>query len=159
MDRHIVEATLSTEGTVVLEGLPFEPGDAVKITVVKQVSDQEPFLSPDQPQDWKNANPAYWTRVAVERIVEKFQPEKIILFGSHAKGTATAHSEIDLLVVSKMITDKRSQSSAIRRMLSDFPIPKDIIVATEQEVEKYGQMIGTVLQPALQEGKVLYERH
>lgn len=158
MYRHIVETTLSKEGTVVLDGLPFAPGDAVQVTVVRQVSDREPFLSPDKPQDWQNANPRYWIRVATERIVETFQPEKVILFGSHAKATATAHSDIDLLVVFRALESKRKRTSDIRRTLSDFPISKDIVVATEADVERYGQLVGNVIGPALKEGKTLYER-
>ncbi len=158
MDRVIVEATLSKDGAVVLNELPFEPGDTVQITVVKQVCDREPFLSADKPLDWKNANPRYWIREATERIVEKFQPKKLILFGSHATGTATVHSDIDLLVVFETVENKRKQRSDIHKVLSDFPISKDVIVATEAEVEKYSQMLGNVIRPAINEGKILYER-
>ncbi|PZO15125.1 MAG: hypothetical protein DCF25_13960 [Leptolyngbya foveolarum] len=158
MDRVIVEATLSKDGAVVLNELPFEPGDTVQITVVKQVCDREPFLSADKPLDWKNANPRYWIREATERIVEKFQPKKLILFGSHATGTATIHSDIDLLVVFETIENKRKRISDIRKLLSDFPIAKDIIVATPEDIEKYSQLLGTVIRPAIQEGRTLYEQ-
>lgn len=158
MDRVIIEATLSKEGAVVLNELPFEPGDSVQITVMKKVSDQEPFLSSEKPLDWKNANPRYWIREATERIVEKFQPEKIVLFGSHARGTATAYSDIDLLVIFEALSSKRERILAIRKILSDFPMSKDIIVATEADVEAYAQMVGNVIRYALQEGRTLYER-
>ena len=158
MERHILEAELAPDGTVLLRDLPFQPGDIVEITVVKQVDDTEPFLSNDAPKDWQNANPRYWIRTAVERISEKFDPKRIILFGSHAKGTATIHSDIDLLVIFEAVEDKHGQVVAIRRLLADFPIAKDIVVATEQSIEEYGDSVGSVLRPALAEGKVIYEQ-
>ncbi|MEL6161796.1 MAG: nucleotidyltransferase domain-containing protein [Cyanobacteria bacterium J06623_5] len=158
MDRHIVETTLQADGTVVLDDLPFQPGETVKITVIKQVPDDQPLLDQDKPESWENANPSYWIRVAAERISQSFDPEQIILFGSHATDRANAHSDIDLLVIFKEIENKHEQAGAIRHLLSDFPIAKDVIVATEQDIKKYGNQIGTVLRPALQEGKIIYER-
>lgn len=99
-----------------------------------------------------------WIRVATERIVERFQPEKIILFGSQARGDATQHSDVDLLVVFQEISNSHEQAVAIRRALSDLPISKDIVVTTQRDIAKYGHLVGTVLRPALKEGRVLYER-
>ncbi len=115
MERHILEAELASDGTVLLRDLPFQPGDTVEITIVKQVDDTKPFLSDDAPEDWQNANPRYWIRTAVERISEKFDPKKIILFGSHAKGIATIHSDIDLLVIFEAVEDKHEQAITIRQ--------------------------------------------
>ena len=47
---------------------------------------------------------------------------------------------------------------AIRRALADLPVCKDIVVTTPEEITRRGDLIGTVLRPALREGKVLYER-
>ncbi len=158
MKRHILEAELAPDGTVLLKDLPFQPGDSVQITVVKQVDDTKPFLSDDAPEDWQNANPRYWIRTATERISEEFNPEKIILFGSHANGTATVHSDIDLLVIFKDVNDKHEQAVAIQTLLADCPISEDIIIATEQDVEKYKHSVSSVLRFATEEGKVIYER-
>lgn len=158
MKRHILEAELAPDGTVLLKDLPFEPGDSVQITVVKQVDDTKPFLSDDAPENWQNANPRYWIRTAAERISEKFNPERIILFGSYAKGTATIHSDIDLLVIFDKVEDNRKQLIAIKDLLIDCPIPEDIIVASKEEVEKYIHFASSVIRFAMQEGKVIYER-
>jgi predicted nucleotidyltransferase len=158
MERHILEAELASDGTVLLRDLPFQPGDTVEITIVKQVDDTKPFLSDDAPEDWQNANPRYWIRTAVERISEKFDPKKIILFGSHAKGIATIHSDIDLLVIFEAVEDKHEQAITIRQMLADFPISEDIIVATEQDIKKYRHSVSSVLRFATEEGKIIYER-
>ncbi len=92
------------------------------------------------------------------RIVRNCHPVKLILFGSHARGDARPESDIDLLVVLAEVLDKRQAAVEIRRMLVDLPVCKDIIVTTPEEITRRGHLIGTVLRPALREGKVLYER-
>ena len=94
----------------------------------------------------------------VDRIVGAFQPSRIILFGSHARGTATEWSDVDLLVILPNVSDKRDTAIDIRRVLGDLPVCKDIVVATPEEVARRGHLVGTVLRSALREGKVLYER-
>lgn len=96
--------------------------------------------------------------VMTERIVSKFQPLRVILFGSHARGEAGPDSDVDLLVVMSRAENKRKAAIAIRRVLADLPICKDIVVTTPEEIAERGDVIGTVLRPALLEGKVLYER-
>jgi predicted nucleotidyltransferase len=93
-----------------------------------------------------------------ERIVRHFQPLQLILFGSHARGDATPRSDVDLLVVMPQVSDKRRVTIEIRRVLADLPICKDIIITTPEEIARRGDLVGTVLRPALREGKVLYER-
>jgi predicted nucleotidyltransferase len=90
--------------------------------------------------------------------VNGFHPLKLILFGSHARGDARPDSDIDVLVVLPEVSDKRRVAIEIRRTLIDLPVCKDIIVTTPEEIERRGNLIGTVLRPALREGKVLYER-
>lgn len=94
----------------------------------------------------------------VDRIVGAFQPSRIILFGSHARGTATEWSDVDLLVILPNVSDKRDTAIEIRRVLGDLPVCKDIVIATPEEVARRGHLVGTVLRSALREGKVLYER-
>ncbi|MEK7404304.1 MAG: nucleotidyltransferase domain-containing protein [Acidobacteriota bacterium] len=94
----------------------------------------------------------------VRRIVESFRPEKIILFGSYARGTAGPDSDVDLLVVAAASGAKRKLAVQIYRVLAGVGLPKDVIVVTLEEVEKYRDLPGTVIWPALREGKVLYER-
>ena len=93
------------------------------------------------------------------RIARDFQPLRIILFGSHARGDATPDNDIDLLVVLSDATDKRQAAIEIRRALRDLPVSKDIIVPTPDEIARRGDLIGPVLRPALREGRVVYERN
>ena len=94
----------------------------------------------------------------VHRIVGAFQPARIVLFGSHARGTATEWSDVDLLVILPNVSDKRGTAIEIRRVLSDLPVCKDIVVATPKDVARRGHLVGTVLRSALREGKIIYER-
>jgi uncharacterized protein len=90
-------------------------------------------------------------------IVEHFQPERIILFGSQARGDTDRDSDVDLLVVMCGPVDRRETAAQIRRALRDVPVAKDIVVTWSDEIARRGHVIGTVLRPALREGKVLYE--
>jgi predicted nucleotidyltransferase len=94
-----------------------------------------------------------------ERIVREFNPLKIILFGSRARGDARVDSDVDLLVVFSEVSNKREAAIKIRGALQDLPVGKDIIVTTPDEIAKRGNMIGSVLRPALQEGQVIFERN
>ena len=94
----------------------------------------------------------------VRRIAEQFHPEKIILFGSHARGTAGPDSDVDLLVVMHVQGSRRQKATEIDLSLSDREIPLDLLVVTPEQFDRDRGMIGTVIRPAAREGKVLYER-
>lgn len=98
------------------------------------------------------------TLTMVDRIVGRFQPARVVLSGSRARGSASEWSDVDLLVVMPHVADKRKAAIDIRRLLADMPVSKGIIVATPEEVERRGQVVGTVIHAALREGTVLYER-
>lgn len=94
----------------------------------------------------------------VRRLVERFNPEQIILFGSHARGMAGPDSDVDLLVVMPVSASKRAMQIEMRVALHDIRVPKDIVVATPEEVARRRDIVGTIIRPALREGKVLYVR-
>jgi len=93
----------------------------------------------------------------VRRIVEGFHPQKIILFGSYARGVAGGDSDVDLLVVMPVAGSKRRQATEIDMALSDRWLPLDLIVVTPEEFTAYKDVVGHILYPAVREGKVLYE--
>jgi predicted nucleotidyltransferase len=94
----------------------------------------------------------------VRRIVSGFAPERIILFGSQARETAAVDSDVDLLVVMRSDVAPREQVVEIRKALADLPVAKDIIVVSSAYFERYRDIVGTVVWPAVREGRVLYER-
>jgi predicted nucleotidyltransferase len=94
----------------------------------------------------------------VDVIVRDFHPLRVILFGSHARGDAGPDSDVDLLVVLPEAPDKRKAAIAMREALSDAPVSKDIVVTTPEEIERWGNLVGMILRPALREGKILYEK-
>ena len=97
-------------------------------------------------------------RRMVRRIVQRFHPEGIILFGSHARGDAGPDSDVDLLVVMPVEGSKREMRIAIGLALASFGVPLDIMLTTPEELESRRHIPGTIERPATLEGKVLYER-
>ncbi len=95
---------------------------------------------------------------AIERITRHFQPVRIILFGSWARGDARLDSDVDLLVVLPRVENKRRVTVEILRALNGLPVSKDVVVTTPEEIAARGNVVGGVLRPALREGKVIYER-
>ena len=95
-------------------------------------------------------------REMVNRIVRRFDPEKVILFGSYATGKAGPDSDVDLLVVMPVMGSKRKKAVEIGVALHDMGVAKDVIVARPDEFEWRKDIIGTIEWPAAHEGKVLY---
>ena len=95
-------------------------------------------------------------REMVDRIVRQFKPERVILFGSHARGEGAPDSDVDLLVVMPLQGNKRDKAVEIGVALYDIRVPKDIIVTTPEDYEWRKDVTGTIEYPASHEGKVLY---
>ena len=93
----------------------------------------------------------------VERVVEIAQPQKIILFGSAARGDMRAHSDLDFLVIIRDDEDGRDVQRRIYTNLPSKRIPVDVIVASTSAIERYKHSHALVYKPALREGKVMYE--
>jgi predicted nucleotidyltransferase len=98
-------------------------------------------------------------RAVVKQIAEKFQPEKIILFGSYAYGKPKPESDVDLLVVMETSLRSRQQRLEISRALSPRPFPLDIIVRTPKELEERIALGDIFLREIMTQGKVVYEQH
>jgi predicted nucleotidyltransferase len=94
----------------------------------------------------------------VRRIVAGFSPDRIVVFGSHARGEQTRESDLDLLVVMPVTGSRRKQAAAIELALVGVDMPTDVIVATPDEVARLQGVPGSIIKPALQEGRVVYER-
>lgn len=95
---------------------------------------------------------------AVQRLAERFNPTKIILFGSQARGAADEHSDVDLLVSCPLHGHRRDLMVAMDRALKGLGIARDIIVLTPEEFERDRRIPGTVARPVARKGVILYDR-
>src|SRR5947209_19343695 len=84
----------------------------------------------------------------VKRIVKKFRPEQVILFGSQARGDAGPDSDVDLLVVMHFEGAARDTQLDIREALHDILIPLDVIVTSPEDFAWRKDVIGTIEWPA-----------
>src|SRR5207244_8798462 len=89
----------------------------------------------------------------VRRVVEVAAPEKIILFGSAARGEMTPNSDVDLLVVTRGPVHRGHLTEAIYQHLRGFGEAVDVVVVTPDDVERYRDSHALVIKPALREGR------
>lgn len=94
----------------------------------------------------------------VARIIEVYQPEKIILFGSYANGTAKESSDLDLLLVKQTNETPVDRATMIRKSLRSFLFPMDILVYTPEEIEHFKETKYSFVSQVLKSGKIIYER-
>jgi predicted nucleotidyltransferase len=94
----------------------------------------------------------------VRRIVARFDPDQIILFGSHARGEGRPDSDVDLLVVMPVKGSKRAKQLEVRAAVHGVHVPKDILVSRPEEFQWRKDIVGTIEHPAAREGQVLYAR-
>lgn len=94
---------------------------------------------------------------AVQVIVKKYRPEKVILFGSYAKGNANEGSDVDLLVV--MDTEQSTWDIAVKISLAvTHSFPMDILVRTSEEIARRLKLGDFFIRDIMENGKILYER-
>jgi predicted nucleotidyltransferase len=95
----------------------------------------------------------------IHRIANHLDPEKIILFGSYARGDATEQSDVDLMVVARTNLPQRDRFRSIRRLLADFPAAFDVYLKTPEEFQRWQSVVNHVVYYADKYGKIVYERN
>ena len=93
----------------------------------------------------------------VDRILAVSAPERIILFGSTARGLVTRDSDLDLLVIESGFQSQREENARLREALRDFGISIDVFAMTPERFEETKGVIGGLAYPANKYGKVIYE--
>lgn len=101
----------------------------------------------------------FWQKIkkVVDKIVQEFQPEKIILFGSWAWGKPDKDSDVDLFII-KETENTRQTAREIDGSIFPRPFPMDLIVYTPKQVEKRKNMRDFFIRDILKKGKVLYAK-
>ncbi len=92
-----------------------------------------------------------------KRLKEKFNPDKIILFGSQARADADNNSDVDLLVLTDTHGNRKRLMIEMDRALKGLNFARDIIILSLDEFERDKNIAGTIARYAYLEGKVLYE--
>jgi predicted nucleotidyltransferase len=94
----------------------------------------------------------------VRRIVEAVDPDKIILFGSRARGDAKPHSDVDLLIIAPSDLPRWKRTTPLYGALAGMGVGKDIVWWTSEEVDEWRAVKSHFITTAVREGKVLHER-
>lgn len=94
----------------------------------------------------------------VNKIISVYNPDRIILFGSYANGTANENSDLDLFVIKNSDLPRPQRSIQIRKLLFGLMIPIDLIVYTPKELEDLKKNKYGFVYQVLKTGKILYER-
>jgi len=128
----------------------------VKITYNPIMTTQTAFQVP--PLEKRSRIPMRAIRAIARHIAEKFNPEKIILFGSHAYGRPKAWSDVDLLVVMETPKGELETSLEIANSLPPLVFHVDIVAHSRKVLEKRKQLGDWFLIDITEKGKVLYER-
>ncbi len=92
------------------------------------------------------------------RIGHGFHADRVLLFGSFARGLATDDSDVDLLVVAETPLPPRERYGAVRRLVADYPAAFDIIVKTPAEYSRSRSVVNSIVYFAEKFGRVIYER-
>jgi predicted nucleotidyltransferase len=94
----------------------------------------------------------------VRRVVEVADPDRIILFGSAARGDMGPDSDVDLLVVKSGVPHRRRLAQQIYTNLFGVTVPVDVVVVAPEDIERLAGKVGTIITPALEEGREIYVR-
>jgi predicted nucleotidyltransferase len=108
--------------------------------------------------DKLNARDNELLRTITTRIAEAVRPEKIILFGSWARGERGPHSDIDLLIIQESDLSRPQRYAQVRRLFWGMGVPMDILVYTPEEFARYQSVPGSFTHTVAREGKDLYAR-
>jgi predicted nucleotidyltransferase len=102
-------------------------------------------------------NPVDETLIAEagRRLAAAAPDSQVILFGSHARGEANPHSDVDFLVVEPEVDNEAEESVRLHRTIRDLRVPADVIVVSREYAERWREVRGGLVHAALSQGRVL----
>lgn len=92
----------------------------------------------------------------LQRVIDAVHPLRVVLFGSAARDEMTPDSDVDLLVIMPNGTHRRHIMEHLHTQFSGLPLPVEVIIATPEDLEQYGESVGLIYRTALEEGRELY---
>ena len=92
------------------------------------------------------------------KIVRKYRPEKIILFGSYVWGKFTSDSDVDFFIVKKTKKRKLDRIYEVDKLLAERKIPIDVLIYTPQEIRERLKLGDLFVKEVIERGKLIYER-
>ena len=116
-----------------------------------------PTSPSDEVPPWPTPNASH-VQAAVRRLVDAFDPLRIIVFGLYVRDEMHSISDLDLLVILPEVEHKRDAAVAMRRVLSNLPVSKDIVVATPEEIEARRESTWHIIARALDDGITVYSK-
>ncbi len=99
---------------------------------------------------------------AKNTILKAVDAEQIILFGSYARGDYNKDSDIDLMVIIKEKIDRKEKNKILDKMAIIFfenNLNIDFFIKTKEDIEKYRNMVGTIIKTALEQGRILWKKN
>jgi predicted nucleotidyltransferase len=94
----------------------------------------------------------------VRRIVESVDPDRVLVYGSYAHNRADAESDVDFFLIFRELPDRRDVVRRAYEALVGTELPKDLVVATEEEFERYRKVASTIHSIVHNQGYIVYER-
>ncbi|MDP1830510.1 MAG: nucleotidyltransferase domain-containing protein [Geothrix sp.] len=95
---------------------------------------------------------------AIRLLAAQSVVQRVILFGSYARGTAREDSDLDFLVIETGLKSRRAEMVRLRASLRPLGVPVDVMVADAEQFETWKDQPGTALFEAARHGQVVYER-
>ena len=99
---------------------------------------------------------------AKNTILKAVDVEQIILFGSYARGDYNKDSNIDLMVIIEGKIDRKEKNKILDKMAIIFfenNLNVDFLIETKEDIEKYRNIIGTIIKTALEQGRILWKKN
>ena len=97
-------------------------------------------------------------RMVAKRMGIAADAERVILFGSHARGEAREYSDVDLLIIAESELPRFKRSRKLYKLIKPYPFAMDIVVYTPEEIRKGKRSPASFVSTVLKDGKTVYER-